>query len=70
LTLRANTERPITLEEHGGASQLVGSDVQQIRKGYQAALQQARKPVRPPLWDGHAAERILQALLDTDAARP
>jgi len=63
LTLRWNTERPITLWEHGGASVLVGNNVERIRKAYREALARDRVPVRPELWDGHTAERCLQAIL-------
>ena len=63
LTLRWNTERPITLYEHGGASVLVGNNVERIREEYQNALKKARKPVRPELWDGHTAERCLEAIM-------
>ena len=65
LTLRWNTERPITLREYGGASVLVGNNVERIRKEYQATLQLDRKPKRPELWDGKTAERILKAILTT-----
>jgi UDP-N-acetylglucosamine 2-epimerase (non-hydrolysing) len=64
LTLRWNTERPVTLKEHGGASVLVGNDVDRIRDEYQKALQLKRKPNRPTLWDGHTAGRCLQAILE------
>jgi UDP-N-acetylglucosamine 2-epimerase (non-hydrolysing) len=64
LTLRWNTERPVTLQEHGGASVLVGNDIKKIRKEYHNALGRPRKPVRPELWDGHAAERCLRAILE------
>ena len=37
LTLRWNTERPVTLKEHGGASVLVGNNVARIRNEYLAA---------------------------------
>ena len=63
LTMRWNTERPITLAEHGGASRLVGNDVGKIRAAYQEALSTDRKPSRPELWDGHTAERIAQILV-------
>lgn len=63
LTLRWNTEWTVTLYEHGGASVLVGNNVERIRSAYQNALKKARKPVRPELWDGHTAERCLEAIL-------
>ncbi len=34
LTMRWNTERPITLREHGGASVLVGNNVARIREEF------------------------------------
>jgi len=64
LTLRWNTERPVTLREHGGASILVGNNIERIRKEYYAALENPGKPVRPELWDGNTAERCLMAILD------
>ena len=67
LTMRWNTERPITLAEHGGASRLVGNDVGKIRAAYQEALSTDRKPSRPELWDGHTAERIAQILVTAQA---
>jgi UDP-N-acetylglucosamine 2-epimerase (non-hydrolysing) len=63
LTLRWNTERPVTLKEHGGASVLVGNNVARIREEYNIALQKTRTPVRPELWDGRTAERCLEAIL-------
>jgi len=64
LTLRWNTERPITLKEHGGASILVGNAVESIRKAYREVSSQTRVPQRPELWDGNAAERCLKAILE------
>lgn len=63
LTMRWNTERPITLREHGGASVLVGNDIGQIQTEFIRILQNRRKPMRPEFWDGHTAERCLQAIL-------
>lgn len=63
LTLRKNTERPITLEL--GTSTLVGNDVTLIRNGFEQVLAGQYKHGKPiPLWDGHAAERIAQNLQD------
>jgi len=64
LTMRWNTERPITLWEHGGASVLVGNNVERIRTEYRNALAKARIPVKPELWDGKTAERCLLAILN------
>jgi len=63
LTLRWNTERPVTLKQHGGASVLVGNDVVRIREEYRKALAQHRRPTRPKLWDGKTATRCLDAIL-------
>ena len=63
LTMRWNTERPITLQQHGGASELVGNDVNRIRAAYRHALTMERKSMRPELWDGHTAERIAAILV-------
>jgi UDP-N-acetylglucosamine 2-epimerase (non-hydrolysing) len=64
LTLRWNTERPVTLREHGGASVLVGNNIKLIRDEYLTAMKKTRKPVRPELWDGHTAERCLKAIIE------
>jgi UDP-N-acetylglucosamine 2-epimerase (non-hydrolysing) len=63
LTLRWNTERPITLREYGGASVLVGNNIERIREEYKNTLVLDRKPKRPELWDGHTAIRCLNAIL-------
>jgi len=63
LTLRANTERPVTLEEFGGVSLLVGNDINHIREGYRHAFAMSRNPYRPELWDGHTAERVLWEII-------
>ena len=64
LTLRWNTERPITLREHGGASVIVGNNTERIREEYLATLKLKRKPARPELWDGNTAGRCLKAITD------
>jgi UDP-N-acetylglucosamine 2-epimerase (non-hydrolysing) len=61
LTLRENTERPITISQ--GTNTLVGRDIEAIRKGVQEVLDGHGKQGRmPELWDGRAAERIVADL--------
>ncbi len=61
LTLRENTERPITLEV--GSNRLVGSDPSKIIAAYREIITGAAANSEiPPLWDGHAAERIVEIL--------
>ena len=64
LTMRWNTERPVTLREHGGASVLVGNNIERIREEYQLALKTERLPSRPELWDGNTAVRVLNEILN------
>ena len=67
LTLRENTERPITVTL--GTNQIVGTDTKKIVDAAFAALAETAKPaIEIPLWDGHTAERILDALEHNDAA--
>lgn len=62
LTLRENTERPITVEE--GTNTLVGNDPARILAAAAEILAGRGKQGRTPrLWDGKAAERIVKVLL-------
>jgi UDP-N-acetylglucosamine 2-epimerase (non-hydrolysing) len=65
LTLRWNTERPITLRENGGASILVGNNIERIRAEYYHTLNLKRNPSRPELWDGNTASRIVEVIMKT-----
>ncbi len=68
LTLRENTERPVTVSQ--GTNVLVGTDPARIVGAAQDVLSGMRKAGRiPPLWDGHAAERIVEILLRTVPCR-
>ena len=61
LTLRENTERPITVTM--GTNKIVGTDTARIIAAASAALAEtSREPVSIPLWDGHTADRIVDAL--------
>jgi UDP-N-acetylglucosamine 2-epimerase (non-hydrolysing) len=60
LTLRENTERPITVTL--GTNVLIGRDWELLRKKFHEALSGGRQAGRPPLWDGKASERIAEIL--------
>lgn len=61
VTLRWNTERPVTLRE--GTNVLAGNDPSRIISEVGRILDGARSPgTRPKLWDGKAAERIIGVL--------
>lgn len=66
LTLRDNTERPVTVTE--GTNQIVGTDPTAIEAAISALRTgPAREGRRPTLWDGNAAERIVD-ILERDLA--
>lgn len=69
LTIRPNTERPVTITH--GTNRLIASTRAAI---LEATLPLLTKPAhaiepprRPPLWDGHAAERIVAVLREVSA---
>jgi UDP-N-acetylglucosamine 2-epimerase (non-hydrolysing) len=61
LTLRDNTERPITITE--GTNRLVGTDPAAIVDAAFDVLEHGVAARRPELWDGRASARIVDALL-------
>jgi UDP-N-acetylglucosamine 2-epimerase (non-hydrolysing) len=60
LTLRENTERPITVSH--GTNRVVGVNPEAIRAGYRDAMASTEHARRPPLWDGQTAPRIAAVL--------
>ena len=62
VTLRDNTERPITLTE--GTNHLAGRDRDTITKVTREILENPPPPRSPALWDGKAAARIASAIVD------
>ena len=60
LTLRENTERPVTVTH--GTNRVVGTNPANILAGFRAAMSDKNVDRRPPLWDGHTAERIAKVL--------
>ncbi|MGD0452355.1 MAG: UDP-N-acetylglucosamine 2-epimerase (non-hydrolyzing) [Solirubrobacteraceae bacterium] len=68
LTLRDNTERPIT--QSMGTNLLLGLAPARIRDAPELlAAVRARSHQVPPLWDGHAAERIVDVLAKSETRR-
>ena len=62
ITLRENTERPITIEE--GTNVLVGTDPVVILAAVRNATEgRTKQGCKPLLWDGKAAERIVERLI-------
>jgi UDP-N-acetylglucosamine 2-epimerase (non-hydrolysing) len=65
ITLRDNTERPVTLTH--GTNVLVGSDCKKIIGEFARVVQgQRQTPPAPHLWDGNAARRIIQTLVEQE----
>jgi UDP-N-acetylglucosamine 2-epimerase (non-hydrolysing) len=60
LTLRENTERPVTITH--GTNRLVGTDPAAIDSVWQQVRGSKKTATQPPLWDGRAAERIVDIL--------
>ena len=60
LTLRENTERPVTVTH--GTNQLVGTDPARIVRAWRDLRHGAEPRGVPPLWDGRAAGRIVEVL--------
>jgi UDP-N-acetylglucosamine 2-epimerase (non-hydrolysing) len=60
LTLRETTERPVTISE--GTNRLVGTDPRRILAGWHEVKQDRRPRTVPKLWDGAAAQRIVDVL--------
>ena len=65
ITLRDNTERPVTLTH--GTNVLVGSDCKKIIEEFGRVVQgQHQAPPAPQLWDGNAARRIIRTLVEEE----
>jgi len=62
LTMRENTERPVTVTI--GTNLLVGNDLDALQREWSEIVEgRGKRGALPPLWDGHASERIADVLL-------
>jgi len=65
ITVRENTERPVTVSE--GTNVLVGRDPERlVREARRVLAGEAKAGRLPALWDGKAAERIVQVLSEAE----
>jgi len=67
ITLRENTERPITVQI--GTNTIAGTDAKKIAAASDRVLNDTphKSELRiPPLWDGHTADRVLDALVEAN----
>jgi UDP-N-acetylglucosamine 2-epimerase (non-hydrolysing) len=63
ITVRKNTERPVTIDV--GTNHLVGTDLDKVEKTALDILGGTTKPGRiPEMWDGKAAKRIAEIIMD------
>jgi UDP-N-acetylglucosamine 2-epimerase (non-hydrolysing) len=63
LTLRHNTERPITVAM--GGNRVVGTNAREIVSAFKRVLDDDSVEIHtPPLWDGKAADRIAEILAE------
>ncbi|MBI5246008.1 MAG: UDP-N-acetylglucosamine 2-epimerase (non-hydrolyzing) [Elusimicrobia bacterium] len=66
LTVRKNTERPVTVTL--GTNELVGTDVGVLRMRAQTIIEGSWKKGKvPPLWEGKASERVVDAVYEAKA---
>lgn len=69
LTMRENTERPITVTQ--GTNRLIGSDLERLHQEIQLILRgRGKKGQIPDLWDGRAAVRTAEVIIEFLDRRP
>jgi UDP-N-acetylglucosamine 2-epimerase (non-hydrolysing) len=61
VTVRENTERPVTVES--GTNLIAGTGVDGVRAAVRKQMARTDSGTAPEKWDGHAAARILEVLI-------
>ena len=67
MTIRENTERPVTVEI--GTNTLAGNRKKSTLECFQDIMKNGKKGSVPPLWDGKAAERIVDVIVNLAAQK-
>jgi UDP-N-acetylglucosamine 2-epimerase (non-hydrolysing) len=67
LTLRENTERPVTVE--CGTNRLAGTSKETILQAWRENCESPKQGIVPPLWDGRAGERCRDAIASFYSSR-
>ena len=63
LSLRSNTERPITLTKNGGTVKIVDEELKELNSVFNSLIKGKRKSSIPEKWDGNTAKRCLKEIL-------
>lgn len=63
LSLRSNTERPITLTKNGGTVKMVDEELKELNSVFNSLIKGKRKSSIPEKWDGNTAKRCLKEIL-------
>ena len=63
LSLRSNTERPITLTKNGGTVKIVDEELKELNSVFNSLIKGKRKSSIPDKWDGNTAKRCLKEIL-------
>lgn len=67
VTVRENTERPVTVEK--GTNIIAGTEKEKVRRAIHEQMTRKYETTPPENWDGQAAKRIVEILVQSQAQR-